>query len=64
MTANHRTIYSSCRLREYDSLKAAEGIAGCAVIRFGLFLALKPHMPKGKPWVHFVLTADVQSPLV
>lgn len=30
MTANHRTIYSPYRLREYDS-KAAEGITGCAV---------------------------------
>jgi len=47
----------------HDLLKATEGIAGCTVIRIRLFPALKPHSPKGKPWVQFVPTADAQSPL-
>lgn len=43
-----------------DLLKAAEGIACCAVIRIRLFPALKPHIPKGRPWVQLVLGADAQ----
>lgn len=47
----------------YDLLKATEGIARCAVIRIRLFPALKPHVPKGKPWVQLVPTADAQLSL-
>lgn len=48
----------------YDLLKAAEGITSCAVIRIRLVPALEPYIPKGKPWVELVPTADAQSPLV